>query len=155
MGLAASVAIAMLLVGLISPECPPTLFGDYGLYLRGVVSSPGWVGVDVDDELFSVNVEAGDTAEQIGPQLAAAMRAEGLRVDCERFVDCQGGYGSYESYGGECYCFIIRDAHGPPELESQARGLGRGGCGPVTDDRHWIQSQVKGFYAILNANRET
>jgi len=146
-GLAGSVAIAMVFVGLISPSCPPTGFGDHGLKLRGVVSSPGWVGYEVEGELFSVGGEKGDTAEQIGPQLAAVMRAAGLRVDCERFADCEGVYDE------ECYTFILRDTHGFPELESQARGIGGGACGPVTDEGHWVESDVGVFYAILNENK--
>ena len=126
-GLAGSVAIAMVYVGLISPGCPPTGFGDHGLSLRGVVSSPGWVGYEVEGELFSVDVEAGDTAEQIGPRLTAVMRAAGLLVDCERFTDCQG------VYDGECYTFVLRDIYGFPEPESQARGIGEGAGGPLIE----------------------
>jgi len=148
-GLAASIGIAMVFVGLISPECPPTRFGDYGLTLHGVVSSPGWVGYEVEGELFSVDVKAGDTAEQIGPRLTAVMRAAGLRVDCERFADCG------RVYDGECYTFILRDIYGGADLESQARGIGGGACGPVTDERIWIESHVKWFYAILNANNRS
>ena len=147
--LAGLVSILMLLAVVASPGCRPSLAGDWGLRLHGVVSSPGWVGYEVEDKLFSVNVETGDTAEQIGPRLAAVMRAAGLLVDCERFADCGG------VYDGECYTFILRDAHGPLEHESQAQGIGGGSCGPIIDERFWIESQAKGFYAILNANKGT
>ena len=100
-GLAGSVAIAMVFVGLISPECPIGLAGDHGLWLRGTAPDAGWIGFEVEGRMFRVDVETGDTAEQIGPRITELMKAAGVAVDCER-------------YDGEHYMFIVRNVDGFP-----------------------------------------
>ena len=137
-----SLGLLMLFVVLACTGCPPSLAGDWELKLRGVASSSGFVGYELDGELFTVDVETGETAEQIGQRLTALMKAEGLTVECEL-------------YDGERYYFILRDIDGPPESQSHALGIGGGSCGPLQDDRMLIELQVKGFYAILNANKRT
>lgn len=111
---------------------------DWEFSLEGVASSPGWVGFEVNGKLFSVDVEIGETVEQIGPRLTALMKAEGLTVECELF-------------DGEGYYFILRDVREPVH-KGQALGITRGSAGPLQADRMLIEGRVTAFYINLNAN---
>ncbi|MBA7600579.1 hypothetical protein ES703_07637 [subsurface metagenome] len=136
--------LLMLFVVLACAGCRPSLAGDYGQFLEGVASSSGWVGIEVDGQLFSVDVETGDTAEQIGLRLTALMKAAGLVVDCER-------------YDGERYTFILRDVDGPPEGKREAAfgiTMAAGG-GPIRDHPGGIKLEARSFFDVLNANNLT
>lgn len=136
-----SLGLLALLVVLTCTACPPSLEGDWEVSLEGVASNSGSVGFEVDGQLFSVDVETGDTAEQIGPRLTALMKAAGLTVECEL-------------YDGERYYFILRDVREPvsPVSEEPVFDLTRGHCGPLQDDRMLIEVTVTWFYKNLNAN---
>ncbi|TET38943.1 MAG: hypothetical protein E3J65_04640 [Dehalococcoidia bacterium] len=114
--------------------------GDYELSLGGVASKAGSVGYEVNGRLLSVDVEAGETAEEIGPRLPAVMKAEGLAVECQL-------------YDGERYYFILRDVREPVH-KPEALGVTTGHCGPLQDDRMLIEVMVTWFYENLNANNQ-
>ena len=135
-----SLGLLMLFVALACAACPPSLAGDWGLRLQGVASNSGSIGYEVDGELFSVDVEIGETVEQIGPRLIALMKAEGLTVECEL-------------YDGARYYFILRDVREPVD-KGQALGITRGSAGPLQDDRMLIETMLRVFYGSLNANNE-
>jgi len=113
---------------------------DCELHLRGAASGPGSVGFEVNGKLFSVDVETGETVEQIGPRLTALMKTEGLAVECEL-------------YDGESYYFIVR-GRGQPAPTGRVLGVGVGYCGPLQDDRMEIENTVTWFYRDLNANNQ-
>lgn len=152
-----SLGFLLLVAVLVSTGCPPSLAGDWGCELDGAPTSGGWVGFEVNGKLFSVDVEAGETLEKIGPRLTAVMKAAGLVVDCERFAMCE----SYEWHDGQpvgdepCYTFILRDIDGPPEHKSQAPGIGGGSGGPLIDDRILVENAAKSFFHYLNTNNKT
>ncbi len=138
-GLVGSVAIAMVFIGLISPRCPPSPFGDYALQVRGVASESGWVGFKVDGRLFGVDVGSGETAEQVGPRLTQLMKAAGLLVDCER-------------YDGERYILLLRNVDGRPAGQRQAPGIYVSGGGPIRDHPGGFELDVRSFFVLLNTN---
>jgi len=134
----AIVLLGLLFLACTACACPILRAGDYELDLEGVASSAGSVAFEVSGKLFSVDVEIGETAEQIGPRLTALMKAEGLTVECEL-------------YDGERYYFILRDVR-EPMGKPQALGVSVGRGGPLQDDRMLIEGTVTTFYNSLNAN---
>jgi len=136
----AIVLLGLSLLACTTCACPSLRAGDYELDLEGVSSSAGSVGYEVNGKLFSVDIEIGETAEQIGPRLIALMKAEGLTVECEL-------------YDGARYYFILRDVREPVD-KGQALGITRGSAGPLQDDRMLIETMLRVFYGSLNANNE-
>ena len=134
----AIVLLGLLFLACTACACPILRAGDYELDLEGVASSAGSVAFEVSGKLFSVDVEIGETAEQIGPRLTALMKAEGLTVECEL-------------YDGERYYFILRDVREPVH-KGRVLGIARGRAGPLQDDRMLIEGGVTVFYINLNAN---
>lgn len=135
-----ALSLLALLVVLACTACVWLRVGDWELSLGGEASSPGEVGYEVNGRLLSVDVEVGETAEEIGPRLAALMKTEGLVVECEL-------------YNGEYYYFILREVQ-QPASRGHVLGIVRGVCGPLQDDRMLIEATVTWFYRVLNANNQ-
>ena len=133
-----ALALSCLLTCLLLTGCVFSRSGDWELSLSGVASWAGPVAYKVDGELFSVHVEPGETAEEIGPQLTALMKAKGLIVECER-------------YHLRKYYFILRDVR-EPEPQSGAGGIIRGYCGTLQDDHMLVEAVVTTYFQALNAN---
>jgi phage tail sheath gpL-like len=114
---------ALLLSGCESLLAPS---GDWELRLRGTATSAGSVGYEIGGQLFAVEVEPWETAEEIGPKLAALMTASGLIVDTETAVKPH----SYMPTGESYYGFIVRGVR-QPSGKGDAVGISVGTTGPL------------------------
>jgi len=111
---------------------------DWGFHLEGVASSNGSVGFEFNRNVFSVDVETGETVAEIGPRLTALMKEDGLAVECEL-------------YDGNSYYFIVRGV-GQPATRGEVLGIARGHCGPLQDDQMLVEGTVRSLYRQLNDN---
>ena len=124
-----SLFILMLVASLLLSGCDTLLApsGDWELRLRGTVTSAGSIGYEIGGrQLFTVEVELGETAEEIGPKLAALMTAGGLIVDTETTVERRSWVPAGEPY----YGFIVRSVR-QPLRKGDARGISLGIKGPI------------------------
>ncbi|MDY6917826.1 MAG: hypothetical protein SVP26_07765 [Chloroflexota bacterium] len=136
--LAIAFGLACLLVVGLSSGCWLSGTGDWELHLSGAARETGVVGYKIDGQLLTVDVDLGETAQEVGPRLAALMRAEGLTVECER---CHEG----------TYYSIVRGT-GTPDTRTDVQGIVTGHGGPLQDDRLVIEACVTAYFRALNAS---
>lgn len=115
-------AAAVLLLALLLSGC--TLHGDWELSLQGTATSTGSIGYVIDGQEFIVDVDQGDTAQDIGPKLVALMRASGLMVDSETAVNPP----HYQDQ--PYYAFIVRGVR-QPSGKPEVLGISVGYSGPL------------------------
>lgn len=133
-----AILLSVILVTLIFCSACFSMSGDHELSIRGVASSSGDIGFEVDGKNYCVQVDTGENAEQIGNRLISLMKDEGLEINCS-------------IYDGEEYHFVLRNTRGQPKGITSTAGMGTGVTGPLQDDRMLIvESTIPRFYTNLN-----
>jgi hypothetical protein len=112
-----------------------TSTGDWKLYLQGTSTSSGSIGYVIESQTFQVEAAQGDTARDIGPKLAALIKASGLIVEVE--TDAVPPHYQDQPY----YAFVVKNLHQQPVSKTEVLGISVGISGPLQQTIAGIKPQ--------------
>ncbi|MDY6912502.1 MAG: hypothetical protein SVM79_09115 [Chloroflexota bacterium] len=104
-------------------------FTDWELHFEGTATSDGSEGFVIDGWVFSVVVNPGDTAEDVGRTMTKLLRANGLQVDSETTTKLRPH--PFRPTSEPYFGFMLREVRQQPLGKSGAQGISAGFRGPI------------------------